>query len=187
MRIRLGERGRTASLKKACIQPLCKRRKIPLLNIVTLIPKNRKVFLQTFLWVVGLIIIFSGIIPYFQGAKIETIGLITSVIPGIILGIFVILFFTPQELTWDDSRFKIKMIFGGTKEFSWSDLDAWCPESSNGVFLLRFKNCRMTFQISPIGFRKEEWENFKTYFEQKFQEKKRTVWIGTIPINFERK
>lgn len=150
-------------------------------------PSRTRALGKTFLWVFVLVCVYSGINSYLGHNRWRW----TEIIPmacfgGCFLGGFASLFFTPKEIEWDDDGIRISRVFPGSGEHRWDDLVSWSRYVSHGVALLKF-NGRQSYQISPSGFRTEEWRQFREYLQTHFPERKTSLWIGPIPVRFKRR
>jgi len=101
---------------------------------------------------------------------------------GLFFGLFVAVFFTPREITFDDERFKIRAVFPGSGEFRWRELEAWNPWG-RGTFLIKFRG-EQAYQIAPFGFRPKEWKAFRSWLQAHFPEKRTLIWFGVRPVRF---
>jgi hypothetical protein len=152
---------------------------------MTLTPNYLRAFLKTFLWSFLLIAVFSGAVPHFRGEKVRFNDILSNaVVPCTIFGIFVAVMFTPREITWNEKSVLIRALFPGSGDFEWRRLEAWSP-TMRGVFLIKFEE-KQSFQISPAGYRSDEWKSFLSMMQQRFPEKKARFWIGASPIRFGR-
>ncbi|HVU06930.1 MAG TPA: hypothetical protein VHG89_00135 [Verrucomicrobiae bacterium] len=128
--------------------------------------------------------VISCVIQYFQGKGFHIIEVLwIGAFMGGVIGIFVAVF-TPREITWNDEGIKIRTLFRGSGDFRWSQLKAWSP-NGRGTFLIKFEG-RMTFQIAPAGFRSEDWDVFRSFFQQRFPDEEALFSFGR-PIRFGRK
>jgi hypothetical protein len=153
---------------------------------MTLKPNYLRAFLKTFAWVAGLIAVYEYAVPLLQGKAVKLDDVIAMmVIGGAFLGVGAAVMFTPQEITWDADRISIRALFPGPGEFEWKQLEAWSPYG-NGTFLIKFEG-KQAFQISPSGFRSDDWKGFRSFLELRFREKKTWLWIGVRPIRFGKK
>jgi hypothetical protein len=153
---------------------------------MTLRPNYLLAFVKTFAWVFVAIVVISGVIPFFQGKGFHTSDVLgMGTFAGTIFGIFVAIFFTPREITWNDETIRIRALFPGSGEFEWRQLEAWSPYGY-GTFLIKFEN-KQAFQIAPDGFRSKDWKVFRLFLQQHFPEKKTLIWVGVRPIHFRKK
>ncbi len=153
---------------------------------MTIKPNYLMAFAKTFAWTFAAIAVMSGVIPYFQGKGFhidDVLGM--GALAGSFFGIFVVVFFTPREITWDDESIKIRALFPGSGEFAWSQLEAWSPYG-RGTFLIKFEG-KQAFQVAPAGFQSEDWSTFRSFLQQHFPGKKTLLWFGVRPIRFGRK
>jgi hypothetical protein len=86
-----------------------------------------------------------------------------------------------KEITWDERRCTIRGRLAQSGSYDWSQLEAWSPHESNGVFLIKFQG-DMTYQIWRIVFPTKEWKSFRGFLEQNHSESKRLVWINLKPV-----
>jgi hypothetical protein len=153
---------------------------------MTLKPNYTRAFLKTFLCIFILIAVFTGVVPHLEGKEVHFGDIVSmAAFGGALLGIVVIVMFTPREITWDGDKIRIRALFAGSGEFEWRQLEAWSPYG-RGTFLIKFEE-RQAFQIAPAGFRSDEWRAFRTMLQQRFPEKKTLFWIGVRPIRFRKK
>jgi len=146
---------------------------------MTLKPNYLLAFVKTFLCFFILIAIVSGVVPYFQGKEVQVGSiLMIAALGGVFFGIFVTVAFTPREITWNDETIKIRTLFPGSGDFEWQQLEAWGP--GRGTFLIKFED-KQAFQIASAGFRSSDWKNFQSLLQQRFPEKRTSVWIGVRP------
>src|ERR1700761_2973538 len=118
---------------------------------MTLKPKYFLAFGKTFAWAFVCIVLSTGVVPYLRGKGFHTADVLgMGAFAGVFFGIFVALFFTPREITFDDERFRIRALFPGSGEFAWQQLEAWSPRG-RGTFLIKFEG-KQAYQIAPFGF-----------------------------------
>jgi hypothetical protein len=152
---------------------------------MTIRPNYVMAFAKTFAWVFAFIVVFSVIVPYFQGKGYNVCdGLGLGAFAGTLFGIFVAVF-TPHEITWDEETIKIRALFPGSGDFTWQQLEAWSPYG-RGTFLIKFEG-KQAYQIVPAGFQSEDWKAFRSLLQQRFPKKKTWLWVGVRPIRFGRK
>ena len=152
---------------------------------MTLKPNYLRAFSKTFLWFFVLIAIISGVVPFFRGKEVRVGDILpVAALGGAVFGIFVAVVFTPQEITWDDERIKIRALFPGSGDFEWRQLESWSPYG-RGTFLIKFEG-KQAFQIAPAGFRSDDWKVFRSSLQRRFPEKKLN-WFGFRPFRFRNK
>jgi hypothetical protein len=153
---------------------------------MTLKPNYLRAIIKTFLWFFALIAIISCIVPYFQDKEVRASDILPwAPLMGVVFGIFVAVFFTPREITWDDESIKIRALFPGSGDFKWRQLEAWSPYG-RGTFLIKFEG-KQAFQIAPAGFRSADWKVFRSFLQSRFPEKKTSMWLGVMPVRFGKK
>lgn len=154
-------------------------------KVVTLKPNYLYAFLKAYVWFFILIILFSGVVPYFQGKAVKLDDVLPPAVLGsAFLGIFVAVMFTPREITWNEERIKIRALFPGSGDYAWEQLEAYSPFGrSAATFLIKFEG-KQAFQIAPFGFRTDEWKAFQSLLRQRFPKKKTWIWIGPMPVRF---
>ena len=151
-------------------------------------PNRLRAFIKTFLWIFIFTVVFTGLVPHFQGKTVdfeEIFGM--TLIGGSIMSICVTFMFTPREINWDQDEFTIKALFPGSGRFTWQQLEAYTPFGRGMVtFLIKFEG-QQAFQIVPAGFRSDEWNAFQSVLSVRFPEKKTWFWFGPIPVRFRKK
>ena len=153
---------------------------------MTIKPNYLRAFTKTFAWPFVAIFVISGVTSFFKGKAFhidDALGMGTSA--GSFLGIFVSVFFTPREITWDDESIKIRALFPGSGDFVWSQLEAWSPYG-RGTFLIKFEG-KQAYQVAPAGFQSEDWRAFRSFLQQHFPGKKTLLWFGVRPIRLGKK
>jgi len=146
-------------------------------------PSYIRAFCKTFVMFFLLGSIFFPSVAYFQGGPYsieQAIGI--SIISGLFLGFLGTLVFTPRKIKWNEDKISIHCLFPGTGEHMWDDLQAYSSFGKKaGTFLLKFQG-KQAYQINPLGFKKSEWNELMRLLTDGFPEKKRTIWLGPIPI-----
>lgn len=155
---------------------------------MTLKPNYLRGFLTTVLWVWGLILVFSGGIPYLQGHHVDWSGIVgAAVIGGAFLGVGVCVMFTPREISWDEEKISLRVNFPKSGEYTWRQLEAYSTWGGRfGTFLLKLEGMQ-SYQIVPVCYRPEDWKAFQSFLRTRFPEKKTWVWFGPIPVRFGKK
>lgn len=107
-----------------------------------------------------------------------------SLILGIILISFSVVFFTPRKIEWDKERITIHAFFPGTGEYSWDELEAYSAFGKRvGLFLIKFEG-KQAYQIVAIGYCREDWNELMEFPSSGFPWKKSWLWLGPFPIWF---
>jgi hypothetical protein len=155
---------------------------------MTLKPNYLQGFLKTIGWFFGLIVLMSGVIPYFRGQPVDWAGILSMALIGsIFFGVFVCVMFTPREISWDDKKISLHVNFPKSGEYTWEQLEAYSMWGGRfGTFLLKFEGIQ-AYQIVPVCFRAEEWKAFQSFLRTRFPEMKTWVWFGPVPIRFGKK
>jgi len=149
---------------------------------MTLKPNRRRAFLKTFVLVSIFISIMTLVVRLSSGAFEMGDVLFFTIVVGTISGLMGAFLFTPEEMTWDDEGFRIRMTFPGSAEYAWGQLEAYSP-FGRGLFLIKFEG-KQAFQIDSAGFRTAEWGAFQQFLRQNFPTKKAWLWAGTLPMRF---
>jgi len=146
-------------------------------------PSFLKAFGKTFgfFFVAGSL--FFPLIAYLQG---EPMGFYQAFWMGLIcggfLGAFGTVMFTPKKIEWNEEKITIYCLFPGTGEHPWDELQAYSSFGKKvGTFLIKFTG-KQAYQINPLGFKKTEWIEFMSLLANGFPEKKRSIWLGPIPL-----
>ena len=144
--------------------------------------------MRTLGWFFGVIMIVSGVIPYFQGHDVDWPGTASmALFGGAFLGIGVCVMFTPRELSWDEEKISLRVNFPKSGEYTWHQLEAYSTWSGRfGTFLLKLEGMQ-SYQIVPACFRSEDWKTFQSFLRTRFPEKKTWFWFGPMPVRFGRK
>ena len=150
---------------------------------MTLKPNYFLAFGKTFVWFFICAVVGLGVVPYLRGKGFRVGDVLEmGAFVGLFFGLFVAVFFTPREITWDDERFKIRALYPGSGEFAWRRLEAWSPWG-NGTFLIKFQD-EQAYQIAPFGYWPKEWKVFRSWLQEHFPEKRTLVWFGVRPVRF---
>ncbi|MEM1221585.1 MAG: hypothetical protein AAGH40_02390 [Verrucomicrobiota bacterium] len=120
---------------------------------------------------------------YLEGKPVDLAQmLIMGIICGGFLGTFGTIFFTPKRIEWNEEKVIIHCLFPGTGEHTWDELQGYSTFGKKiGTFLIKFRG-KQAYQISPFGFEKKEWNEFLNLLTDGFPSKKKTFWLGPIPI-----
>ena len=146
-------------------------------------PSYLRAFVKTFAFFFIVGATFFPVIAHFQG---RPMGLYQAFLMGLIcggfLGTFGTVMFTPKKIKWNEEKIIIHCLFPGTGEHHWDDLQAYSSFGKKvGTFLLKFTG-KQAYQINPLGFKKTEWNEFMSLLAMGFPEKKRSIWLGPIPL-----
>ena len=157
-------------------------------KIMMLKPNYLRAFLKAFFGFFVLWAILTGLLPYIQGKNIRIDDLIlTAAMVSSFLAVGVLIMFTPKEILWNEEKITIRMLFPGSGEYSWSQLEAYSSIGKGLVtFLIKFEG-QQAFQIVPVGFTSKDWKCFLSYLNDRFPEKKTSLWFGPKPIRFRNK
>jgi hypothetical protein len=155
---------------------------------MTLKPNYLSGFLKTVGWFFVLIVLMSGVIPYFRDQPVDWSEIASIALFGsAFLGVGVCVMFTPREISWDEEKISLRVNFPKSGEYTWRQLEAYSTWGGRfGTFLLKFEGMQ-SYQIVPACFRSEDWKTFQSFLRTRFPEKKTGIWFGPIPVRFGKK
>jgi len=155
---------------------------------MTLKPNYIRGFLKAALFFFGFLTFISGVIPLLQGKQVDWPGILSfAVFGGAFLGVGACVMFTPREITWDEDKVSLRVIFPKSGEYTWRQLEAYSTWGGRfSTFLLKFEGMQ-SYQIVPVCFRVEDWKAFQSFLRTRYPEKKTWVWFGPLPVRFGKK
>ena len=155
---------------------------------MTLKPNYGRGFTISALFFFSLIVAMSGVIPSLQGKQIQWAEVFEPALIGsVFMGGAICVMFTPREITWDEEKISLRVIFPKSGEYTWSQLEAYSTWGGRfATFLLKLQGMQ-SYQIVPVCFRAAEWKEFQSFLRTRFPEKKTWVWFGPMPVRFGKK
>jgi hypothetical protein len=99
----------------------------------------------------------------------------SMMIPFTICPVILWFMLVPSLIAYSKEEFRIDTLFNVSNTISWSELIHY--GNGENVFMLQFENKR-TFQISAMAYSKTQWDEFISFLETNFPEKKATGYIG---------
>ncbi len=145
-------------------------------------------FLKSAGWFFSLIVLVSGVMPYFRGLSVDWSEIASmAAFGGAFLGIGICVMFTPREISWDDEKISLRVNFPKSGDYSWRQLEAYSTWGGRfGTFLLKLEGMQ-SYQIVPVCFPAKDWAAFQSFLRKRFPDKKTWLWFGPIPVRFGRK